>query len=174
MRLIVLRHTKTFYNESGKLQGQVDILPTEAGMKDCLKVKEILKNYSIDFALTSPLSRAKITASLVTDAPILVEERLNERSLGVYEGKGPETYDLKKYSSYYLNDTFGGVEGIRNLCDRVKSLLEDMKKYEDKTILWVTHGGLIKVIPYCIKGIPEDGMITSPPIKNLEFIEYTI
>lgn len=174
MRLIILRHARTTYNEMGKLQGRIDILPTEQGMKDCLKVKEMLKDYPIDFVLTSPLSRAKITASLVTDAPILVEERLTERDLGLYEGEDPEKYDKNRYHNYYLNDTSNEVEGIREVMERVKSLLEDMKKYEDKTILWVSHGGLIRCIPYCINGIPKDGIVLAPVIKNLDFIEYTI
>lgn len=174
MRLIILRHAKTGYNESGLMQGRADILPTEGGMKECLAVKEVLKSYPIDFVLTSPLNRAKITATLVSDAPILTDNRLTERDLGSYEGKSFLEYDKKKYHSYYRNDTSEGVEGIQDLMSRIQSLLKDMKKYENKTVLWVTHGGLIRVVPYCINGIPKDGMVLSPAIKNLEFIEYTI
>lgn len=174
MKLIVLRHAETFYNEKGWMQGRADIPLSEVGIEHASQIKETIQNMDIDFTICSPLKRTKMTAALITDSPILTDYRLIERDLGDYEGQPTTLYDIKKYANIKTNISDKGVEPALAVYQRLQTFFNDIKAYHDKTILLVTHGGIIKFIPYCFKEIPEDGILVSPKIGNCEYIEINI
>ncbi|MDD3341498.1 MAG: histidine phosphatase family protein [Bacilli bacterium] len=174
MRLIVLRHATTAYNEQKRIQGSVNIPLSEIGIKQASSLKKELEKMNIDFTICSPLDRAKMTAALVTDSPILTDYRLTERNLGDYEGMPISTYDTILYANYQTNVNVHNVEPIREVLDRLQSFMQDLKPYADKTILIVTHGGIMKALPYCFQQIPEDGILEGKKTENCDYIEINI
>ena len=92
MNLILLRHGETVWNAAHKLQGMRDVSLSEKGMEDAWQLHDSLIKYGVTFekVYSSPLSRAKKTAKIITGKPsseIIIDEDIREMSFGVNEGK---------------------------------------------------------------------------------------
>ena len=172
MKIIVLRHEKTDYNIEGKVQGLIDIPLHKLGIASCQKLRDDLKKFSIDYVISSPLKRARQTATLVSDAPLFLDDRLIERNLGLYEGKDKSLYDSCLYADYDLNSTQNGVESVRDVLERIFDFLDEIVKDNDKTVLLVSHGGIIKFIPYYFSELPKHGILNAYTIDNGEYFVF--
>ncbi len=85
MKITLIRHAETAYNEKKILQGQVDCKLSERGLKE---TEEKSKNFPNDFEICfcSPLIRTKRTAEiLVPYLNKIYDERIMERGLGDWE-----------------------------------------------------------------------------------------
>ena len=176
MKLYVIRHGQTDWNFAKKIQGMTDIELNEVGIEQAEEAREKLKDYPIDLILCSPLKRAMKTAQIINsgkNVDIVCDSRLVERGYGEIEGKEFEALDLRTYFDLTLNLNTCGVEPIRTLLDRVKSVLDEIKeKYKGKNVLLVTHGGTIRAINAYFTGIPEDNVLAKMGYGNCEVREY--
>ena len=142
MKLYILRHGETDYNDQGRFQGQNDISLNERGKKQAEETRVELKDIKFDKVFVSPLKRAIETAKIVVpDYNLEVNSRIIERSFGKLEGqKGIPDYEkrIKEFK----------IESILELEQRVKEFIEDISnKYKDcENILIVTHGGIAQII----------------------------
>lgn len=165
MKITLIRHAESIYNEKRLLQGQVDCKLSKKGLKD---TEEKSKNFPSDFDICfcSPLNRTKQTAEiLVPYLNVIYDERLMERGLGDWENT-PNT-DEKQFLMHNKTIPPNG-ETFEEFDGRILSFLEMIKNnYNDKKILVVTHGGVIYAI-YRILGLKVK------TIENLEMvtIEY--
>ena len=53
MKLLVVRHGRTDWNDLGKVQGLADIKLNKEGIEQAHKTKELLKDYDIDIIISS-------------------------------------------------------------------------------------------------------------------------
>lgn len=176
MKVIIVRHGQTDHNKNNYCQGSIDTILNEEGIKQAKELKEKFKNINIDAVFSSPLKRALETAKIaMPDKEILIDERIKERHLGLYEGAFSKTISFEEYGHYHLNKKDNGVEQIKDLYERISSFFNELKtNYENKTVLIVTHGAVYNVIYYYIHGIPEDGILTFKYINNGQYEEYEI
>ena len=73
------------------------------------------------------------------------------------------------------NIKYERAESVKDLYDRAVKVLTDLKKdYDDKSIVVVTHSGIIRVLYYYFNGIPEDGALGEVTIKNCGVYEYDL
>lgn len=90
MKIILARHGETPWNAAGRYQGQIDIALSDIGLAQAAKLGERLKGVTITRAVSSQLSRAKVTAELALgDARkdlLQIDERLQEIAHGKWEG----------------------------------------------------------------------------------------
>ena len=91
MRLYLLRHGQTDWNAAHKLQGQTDVPLNETGLKQAREEAKRREEAGITFdrVFSSPLSRAKETARIVSGLPeeeIQTDPRIMEMSFGVDDG----------------------------------------------------------------------------------------
>ena len=89
MKLYLLRHGRTLWNEEGRLQGRTDVPLSEEGRRSALAAGAALGNVSFDAAFSSPLQRARETAELILQGKnvlIQTDARLIELSFGAAEG----------------------------------------------------------------------------------------
>jgi len=63
--VLLTRHGQTEWNLAGRRQGQLDSPLTEQGIRDAAQVADAAKAYPVDIIVTSPLGRARQTASIV-------------------------------------------------------------------------------------------------------------
>ena len=87
--LYIMRHGKTDWNLTHKLQGKTDIPLNEMGIKMAKEAGERYKDIHFDVCYCSPLVRARDTAKYVLegrDVPVIIDERLSEMGFGIYEG----------------------------------------------------------------------------------------
>ena len=85
-----LRHGETDWNAQNLSQGNVDIPLNETGLAQARSASLLLRNKGIRSVISSPLSRAKVTADIAAAAlglPVQVDEGLREVAFGVKEGE---------------------------------------------------------------------------------------
>ncbi|XCP83698.1 histidine phosphatase family protein [Roseburia hominis] len=168
MRLYIIRHGETDWNKLRRLQGQVDIPLNEFGRHLAKETALALRDIPFDFAVTSPLSRAKETAYLVLgerDIPVLEDARLKEMGFGEYEGlccreegwniPDPDFRNFFDAPENYQPPKNG--ESFMQLSKRLDSFLTELYQNPDcqnKTILLSTHGAALCGILRLIKGNP--------------------
>lgn len=183
MKIYVIRHGETNWNKEGRLQGRTDIELNENGIKQAENARKLLKAYKIDLIVSSPLKRAMKTAQIINEeknCPIILDKRIEERGYGDIEGRirkeiTDEVINSKQLDNYKINKKYMGIEPIQDLCSRVWSLIDDLRKdYTDRNILLVTHGGTIRAIDGYFYGVDENGIIQNPGLKNCEIKEYEL
>ena len=156
MKLYMLRHGRTAWNDEGKLQGHTDIPLNEEGRQSAWKTGEDLKGISFSAAFCSPLQRARETAELIlsgSKTAIQADERLIELSFGSAEGmfladlaeeKRP-TFRLFAQPEEYVPPV--GGESYASLLSRCHSFLEEVilpREKEWRHVLIVAHGGTVR------------------------------
>lgn len=164
MKLYVIRHGRTPWNEKGLMQGWVNIKLSETGKKEAKDIREKLKDISFDICISSPLKRTLETANIVTNGKckIITDELLIERNLGEFEGKKYAEYEKLKFWDYKLNNDSYGVEPVKDILKRTSSFLNNLKEKNYKTVLIVSHAATIRAINYNIIGYDS----------NTDFLEF--
>ena len=85
-RLVLVRHGKTEWSESGQHTGTTDIELTEQGEADAATLADRLSGFDVGLVLSSPMQRARRTAEIAGFSPE-VDENLVEWDYGAYEGR---------------------------------------------------------------------------------------
>lgn len=161
MKITLIRHAESVYNEKRLLQGQVDCELSKNGIKN---TKEKSKNFPSDFDICfcSPLKRTKQTAKiLVPYLNKIYDKRITERGLGDWENI--LNTDEKQFLIHNKIVPPNG-ETCEEFDSRILDFLMMIKNnYHNEKILIVTHGGVI----YAIQRILGLKIRT---IENLEMV----
>ena len=160
MKLYIIRHGETPWNAEGRLQGQTDIPLNENGIRLAKITGEALKDVPFDFAISSPLKRARQTAELVLagrQIPVLEDARIEELSFGSWEGLGcrkanfeiPSEHFQDFYKDPFHFQTAADGETIEQLCGSFSKYLRACNikrctchckdKHQDKTEFISAH-----------------------------------
>ena len=85
MKIYLVRHGETDWNQAGLLQGQTDIALNAQGLEQAREAAERLKDVPFEIAFCSPLIRAKRTAEIIIGdrkITLTTDERLRELNFG--------------------------------------------------------------------------------------------
>ncbi|WP_035940416.1 histidine phosphatase family protein [Knoellia aerolata] len=85
-RIVLVRHGKTEWSESGQHTGTTDIPLTPQGEADAATLPARLTGYDFGLVLSSPMQRARRTAEIAGYSPE-IDDHLVEWDYGVYEGR---------------------------------------------------------------------------------------
>jgi 2,3-bisphosphoglycerate-dependent phosphoglycerate mutase len=169
-KLILVRHGESEWNEKGWWTGWTDIGLTEKGKAESRLAGEKLKGFSIDFAYTSPLLRAKQTLDeikgvLGLDVPTIEGKPLIERNYGIYTGKNK--WDIKKEIGDELflkirrswDDPIPQGESLKQVYERVipyyqAEILPRLK--EGKNVLIAAHGNSLRALTKYLESISDE------------------
>lgn len=176
--IYITRHGQTDWNLVPKVQGMTDIPLNEQGIKQAEALANFVKeeNYKFDMILYSPLSRAAVTAKIVSELngiPTKEEPRLIEQNFGKWEGWANNKEDKSFYlAKQRFADSYDGGESMFHLAHRVYSLLDELKaKPGNDNYLLVTHGGIARCIhSYFFDMTNEEYSLFS--MKNCEIKKY--
>lgn len=177
-----LRHPQTTWNVENRMQGsqEGEILP---------EAKEITRQYIKTIPLTSVShiyhannKRTKFVADLLKkkypEATVLVDERLNERNCGIFEGEKldkifSENDDVTNYRKRYYWKAPEG-ESHLEVSKRVKSFLREIQtKRSESHIICVTSSGVIRNLLRIINNLSLQEMY-SLKIPNLNHLEIRL
>jgi probable phosphoglycerate mutase len=90
LKLILVRHCETYWNEERRVQGgDSDIELNDTGVEQAKKLAAFLENEPIATILSSPLQRAIATAEVIAShhqLPVEVDQGLRELKVGELEG----------------------------------------------------------------------------------------
>ena len=165
MKIYLIRHGETDWNQAGLLQGQTDIALNAQGLEQAREAAERLKEVPFEIAFCSPLIRAKRTAeTIIGDRKITLttDERLRELNFGPWEGVDIRTIKDAASQPFTNPGSYIPPEGAESFAqlykrsgefvDQVLLPLEGI--YE--TVLVVAHGGVNRSILNPILNIPVD------------------
>lgn len=152
-KIILMRHGETDFNDQGVMQGSSDTFLNARGYDQAKTAGQKLKNEKIDIIFSSNLKRAYQTAYAVSEVlhiPIIQSSLLQERNFGELEGRA--FTDIRTYASRFGErgnftgwwNTAFDVETEDAMMKRLSAFRNTLEAYEDKTILIVSHGVIIR------------------------------
>ena len=157
MNIYLLRHGQTEENKRGAYYGNLNIGLNEIGISQGNKASVYFNDIKLDRVYVSDKKRTVEMANLVlgqAKPTFIVDSRINETNFGDFEGK---TYEEIKMlyprecvcmQNNWMEFAPPGGESYIQLCERVKSFMEDIKKLEVDNILICSHSGVVRAI-YC-------------------------
>ena len=175
--LYITRHGETDWNHMKKIMGRCDEPLNENGIRQAYIAKEEIDKYDIDFIICSPLIRARQTAEIINEdrnLEMIIDERIIERNFGEFEGT-VKNDSYKDSWNYYKNINYEKAENIQVFFKRIYDFLDDIKKrYPDKNILLVSHGGVSMPVECYFKGNIPEGSLSGIglALKNCEVRKY--
>ena len=178
MKLLVVRHGRTDWNDLRKVQGCADIELNEMGKEQAKQTAKLLKDKEIDLIISSPLIRTRQTAEIINEGrniETIFDKRIIERDYGEFEGLTKDIFEFHEFWTYSKNSKYETAENIQDFFKRIYEFLDDIKeKYQDKTVLLVIHGGVSVVIDSYFNGLPPEDKPTSGAMKNCEVREFEL
>ena len=149
-KLLIVRHGQSEWNALGRWQGQADPPLTDVGENQAKKATKKLGLF--DSIVSSPLQRAKNTASIISEitgvGPVTTEIGLIERDAGPWEGL--TRIEIEKGWPGFL-DSGHRPEGYESDPDLLLRIFEVLKKISKSSknsdsILIVSHAGIVHAL----------------------------
>jgi probable phosphoglycerate mutase len=140
-----LRHGETAWNALNLSQGRVDNPLNEAGIAQARSAAALLRNRGIASIISSPLSRARVTAEIVGETlglPISLDIDWQEVSFGVQEGQPMSDWFTDWFEA---RSTPQGAESFNEL--RARSVVAANRALTNPpVVLVVAHGALFRAL----------------------------
>ena len=152
MKIILVRHGETLFNQLGLTQGWCDSPLTEKGIGQVRTARKNLADIPIDEAYSSPSERACDTAEIILEGrgiELRRDKRLKEINFGYFEGStnsmriqivspgGPRMgTGYRKYGGEDPEDV------VRREMEFLNTILGD----EEKTVLLAGHGASLNLL----------------------------
>lgn len=158
MHLLLVRHGSTLDNEARIYCGQRDVPLSPLGEQQVRDVAVRLAAVPLDAIVTSDLQRARATAAAIaraheTPVPVYEDPDIRELNLGRWEGltlADIMEFDaelIQLYRTRAADCPIPGGETLARLQARVmRALARWYERYPRGTVLWATHGGVIRVL----------------------------
>jgi broad specificity phosphatase PhoE len=153
MRLFLIRHGETDWNNTGRVQGHTDTPLNTNGIAQARQLAaRVASEESFAAMYASPLARARVTAEIVAarcGATPVFDDRLKEQMLGAFEGLTDAEFEqqfpgaLAAWRADPIQNPIPGQETRDAFQRRVQSFLDDLRaRHADGTrVALVTHGG---------------------------------
>jgi isoleucyl-tRNA synthetase len=185
-RYFLMRHGEAEQNVLGIESSDEEAIHhlTEKGIADTKKTAEKLKGEKIDLIIHSPITRTKETASevkkILDDVEIISDKRITEEILGGLSGI--KVGEFENYFSCFNDRMYNSVKNCETLLEakkRVGEFIYDIeKKYQNKNILIISHGGPMSLMKCVADGVLEKdlegqygvGMMPLGEYKKFEFV----
>jgi broad specificity phosphatase PhoE len=155
-QLLVIRHGQTEWSAVGKHTGRTDVPLTDVGRGEARDAARTLHGWNLVRAYTSPLSRARETAEIVSPAcGIVVDRDLLEWDYGVFEGETtPQTRERIPGWSVWSHEISGGesVDEVGVRVDRFLARL-DAEAPDGNSVVFA-HGHLLAILIARWCGLP--------------------
>ena len=155
--LYLLRHAEDDERYVGSWSN-ASILEKEKVKQQGLYIKD---NLSITNIYSSDIKRAEETAEIIGEIlnlKVKKDKNLREQNKGTLTGKLRKTLskeDKDLLINQQIDTVFPEGESLKDLYNRIINYLDEMKKYEDNSLV-VTHRGVINAIYFYFNNIPLD------------------
>lgn len=164
-RLIFVRHGQSEANQKSCFSGRMDVGLSTVGQQQILAVAQTIRSEKPDRIFTSPLTRAKQTATAIADAcetELQICHELVEQDYGAWDGMLFE--DVKRqYADHYRAWSQGDPqiappqgEAMVDVGVRGDQFLGRIRGVEDgnQTLVVVAHAGILQAIMCRLLGTP--------------------
>ena len=161
MRVHLVRHGRTRWNDERRLQGWEGVELSEEGVAQIKALAQKLKGLKPDAVYSSDLERAVQSAKLLIseagwDAPHIVDPRLREIYHGSWEGR--RASEFKELAERVKPGEFGPPdgEGFRPLARRLAEFLEDLRGTGYREVVLVGHQVTNAALKLLLLGYPPE------------------
>jgi len=181
--LWLVRHGQTDWNLEQRIQGHTDLPLNGTGMAQARDLGESLAGSSFDALFSSDLQRARQTAAALArrfHLSIHLDQRLRERSLGVWEGltipeikqRYPEFEENRRRDP--LNTAPPGGESLLQLAERVTHAAGDItRQFPSGRVLVVSHGLALAALICLAREIPlQEAFKRIPQNASPEVVQW--
>ena len=154
VKIFLIRHGQTIWNEEGRYQGKKDIELTRLGIGQAKLAARYLSKVNFSNIYSSPLKRTLETANIINKKKgldIIIRDDLAELSFGKWEGLKFNQISKKFHDDYYkwLEDPYTNPptdgESFSQLSKRTTSEIEKIinENKDGSDIAVISHGGVI-------------------------------
>lgn len=174
MTILLVRHGETEWNLQRRFQGRLDSPLTERGVAQASAIGRFLAALPVAASaslVASPQGRARRTAEIISEAlgsiaPLRVDERLREHSLGSWDGltyneleaRFPHIFEGEDRHDWYFRAPNG--ESYAALAARIGEWLGEQD--ETAPVIVVAHGLVSRVLRGLYAGLPRAVALTLP------------
>ncbi|MBX3014660.1 MAG: histidine phosphatase family protein [Caldilineaceae bacterium] len=162
--IILIRHGETEWNAEGRIQGQGDSPLTEWGIHQAQAVGKRLQHEPFTALYASHLGRVIETAryiAAVTGHAITIDERLQERAYGIFEGltqaeaQAAHTAIFQEYKTNFSPDfAVPQAESSRQVLARGRAVFQELaQRHVGERIVVVSHGSFLRSVLAAILGV---------------------
>lgn len=175
LHVYLIRHGKTVWNKSGRIQGRTDVELSDEGRAEAEKVAAALAGVTFEAAYSSDLRRCTETAEIILrgrDVPLVTTDALREEDFGEWAGltypeiaqRWPEQCEERERDR--LGSRPEGGESLGELQARVVAKMDEIAaRYARGNVLVVTHGGPAFVFFSKVMA-PEGKLLGNFTVKN--------
>jgi broad specificity phosphatase PhoE len=170
-----VRHGRTAWNDSGRMQGRADVPLSEEGRTQVRRWRLPASLAAAQF-VASPLARARETATLLAAQPVAVDDALIEMDWGEWEG---ETFEVLKAGQGAAFDVTAGRgldfrppggESSREVQQRIAAWFVRSASQVEPLVA-VTHQGVIRSVLALATGWD---MVGKPPVRLADDVVHVI
>ena len=142
MKVYVMRHGTTVWNEKGIIQGRSHNRLSAVGKQLTQEVSLKHKNTAFDIIFTSPLMRTIQTANIMNqnqNIKIVRDERLIEINQGIFTGRKKSQLTKQEELRRKTHSPEWDMEPYKFVFERTQNFINDLKTQNFKNVLIVTH-----------------------------------
>jgi 2,3-bisphosphoglycerate-dependent phosphoglycerate mutase len=154
-RLCMVRHGETAWNAEGRVQGQLDIPLSAAGLAQAQSVAAALPSGRFSALYSSDLARVRQTAQPAAEKlglEVRVEACLRERHYGAFQGltyvqaKESLPADYARFKAKDPQFAFGSGESLSDFFARAMQCIGAIAmRHDGEEVLVFTHGGVLEM-----------------------------
>ena len=148
-----MRHGATEWSESGRHTGRTDIPLIPAGEESARDLGSVLASHTFQLVLTSPLQRARRTATLAGFDDAEADEDLAEWDYGDYEGVStPAIRESVPGWTVWTHPCPGG-ESAEDVARRLDRVVDRLRAVDGDSLVF-GHGHALRALAACWVGEP--------------------
>lgn len=183
MRILLLRHAETEWNRERRYQGWRDSSLSPTGREQAESVARLLAASPLAAVWSSPLARARETATLIAaphKLPVREADAFKEMAFGVWEGltrdevqaRFPEAH--RAWAETPHEATWPGAETLGIVRERALAGLGALRAaHQGQTVCLVSHGITCRILILEALGLGLDRLwslqLSTTGISELEF-----
>lgn len=146
--IYLIRHGEIEKKYLGRYIGSTDVGLSRVGKKQAKNISNFFKNIPLDVIYVSHLKRSQQTAKPIAQIQkreVMQDKRIAEIDLGAWEGKTGKQVKKMIPQDIACEKVTSGGELYADFSKRVRNFTDEIKNlYENKSILVVTHKGVIR------------------------------
>jgi broad specificity phosphatase PhoE len=156
VELYLVRHGETEWSRARRHTGRTDLPLSTAGEAEAAALGRHLRGLEVDRVLSSPLTRAVVTARLAGFGDrVELTDTLLEFDYGEYEGRTTAEIRATRPGWDLFRDGCPGGETVEDAAGRARALLAELAEPDGRVLLF-SHGHQLRILTACFLGLPPD------------------
>lgn len=170
-----VRHGRTAWNDAGRMQGRADVTLSDEGRAQASRWR-LPRSLHAAYIVSSPLARARESATLLAGRPVEVDEGLLEMHWGDWEGETMEALRARPEAAFAEASARGldfrppRGESPRDVQARVLAWMA-RNAHRSTPLVAVTHQGVVRAVMALATGWD---MIGKTPVRLADDVAHLV